>query len=622
MPTLESCIASRDKYVSSTDTECNVVVCDDAIMHFMDNDFAAAAAIWRAIQHTGRDALHLKEVMLQLSDDERRRIKLIKKDNLIKAFDRMAYYNYHNIGFVARSTLNRRGKFKKAGNMNAHLRLAFGAEQLAHSSGLTFHEAAEQLVGADGSSAPSIIFGNDISIGDVIAINDADSRMPEDIMVLTVPEFLNDDKLGFTQHSTKTLSHQRDASSYLRRLTPHTDFLYQGHFLTSSILGFHPPLVGHSALIRTDGLRTCGKMRSFRRAQHWLQNIGLGFLSMDQLGSERIYSDFAAEYWSESNCSEDFELMINLYNLGYDGRYVSYEGAEYEEGVTRTFDEEAERYRRFSVGAHELVFNSFQEMFGRGIFSPDFWSFMKSDMPGYYKIYLTAYLLSYTVGGTFILLYTCACLTRLFEPEEGYAMVFNSIAPTVFILLNFVIYVVVSNISFSFAMIKMFIKNKSLFFYEYSSKGIISMVWKLVLYSMSFQFLFYTVMANFAFLGSMDHLLSSSELFTSTNKDVIQLSRWAAFWETVRFNRGSFLVASFLGGLAAVVFLDAWTDDLTGTLLFTAPAFYLALATFTVPFALNPFISVCRPTPAAISEPHQQSKEESTRGGNKGKCEV
>jgi hypothetical protein len=47
------------------------------------------------------------------------------------------------------------------------------------------------------------MFGNDISIGKLLVITEANSRMAEQVITKTVPEFLNDSGLGFTQHATK-----------------------------------------------------------------------------------------------------------------------------------------------------------------------------------------------------------------------------------------------------------------------------------------------------------------------------------------------------------------------------------------------------------------------------------
>lgn len=58
------------------------------------------------------------------------------------------------------------------------------------------------------------MYGNDVRLGDLICINDADARMAETVIFKTVPEFLNDDTLGFTQHATKTMNDQRGESYF------------------------------------------------------------------------------------------------------------------------------------------------------------------------------------------------------------------------------------------------------------------------------------------------------------------------------------------------------------------------------------------------------------------------
>lgn len=233
----------------------------------------------------------------------------------------MLFYYHYNIGFVARSTIDRRGKFKKASNLNSHLRLALGAAQLQENEGgeITYEEALlHESHNDDGSRF--VMFGNSVQLGDLICVNDADARMAETVIAKTVPEFLNDATLGFTQHATKTMNDQRGESFYTNMLTVYTDALYQGHFLLSSIMGCHPPLVGHSIFLRTEAVKQCGRMRTLRKAQRWLKNIGLQFLPVDQVGLANLHAENRIEYWSESHVSEDFELMLHLYNLGFNGR--------------------------------------------------------------------------------------------------------------------------------------------------------------------------------------------------------------------------------------------------------------------------------------------------------------
>ena len=285
----------------------------------------------------------------------RRHLKGLKSHSVYEVFHRMLFYYHYDIGFVARSTWDRRGKFKKASNLNSHLRLVWGADQVAKSQDMSLEDALLQVShNADGSR--DVMFGNTISIGHLIIVNDADARMAETVILKTVPEFLNDKFLGFTQHATKTLDDQRGESYYTNMLSAYTDALYQGHFLLSSILGCHPPLVGHSIFLRSEAVKQCGRIRTLRKTQRWLQNIGLPFLSVDQVGLNNLQDHGSTEYWSESHVSEDFELMIHLYNLGFNGRYVAYKDCEFQEGITRTFDEEAGRHRKFALGGKIVSF--------------------------------------------------------------------------------------------------------------------------------------------------------------------------------------------------------------------------------------------------------------------------
>jgi hypothetical protein len=52
--------------------------------------------------------------------------------------------------------------------------------------------------------------------------------------------------------------------------------------------------------------------------------------------------------------------------------------------ITRTtLDEEDGRHRKFALGAHELVFNPFQDMIGKEIFTPVFRTFITCEIPSY-----------------------------------------------------------------------------------------------------------------------------------------------------------------------------------------------------------------------------------------------
>ena len=489
--------------------------------------------------------------------------------------------------------------------MNTHLRLNFGPEDLVAKTGKKSFEEALLEVSHSETGARYIMFGNNVRIGHLVCVNDADARMQPQVIFKTVPEFLNDQSLGFTQHATKTLDDQRGESYYLKMIEVYTDALYQGHFLLSSILGCHPPLVGHSIFLRSEAIKQCGRMRNLRNAQRWLKNIGLPFLSVDQVGFKNLHGGLRMEYWSESHVSEDFELMIHLYNIGYNGRYIAFPGCEFQEGVTRTFDEEAGRHRKFALGAHELIFNPFQEMIGHGIFTPLFKTFMTCDIPSYYKIFLTAYLFSYTAGGTYFIVFTIAAIARLMDAGNEISTLY-AFSPAGIIVLNIVVYYIVGYSCFLVSLVRMHWINRDIFFPEYRNRGKLFLIYKMTRFALFFQILFYSAMGNWFFMGSMDHLLSRPNICGATNKDSIETSRCVALWETIKFNTGSWGLSFFVLLLAYATVIqeydwnptvmpkwDEWNDpdsNLMDTLLFAVPAAFFSVLTVIVPLILNPFI--------------------------------
>eukprot|EP00977_Amphora_coffeiformis_P015377 scaffold4510_cov183-Amphora_coffeaeformis.AAC.62 len=625
MPTLKSCMAARDYYATKARVRCNIVVCDDGMMAFLRDNFAAAEMLWDAVQKSNGRIVKLSQLLKTVPKLARSHLRGMRSHNVYEVFHRMLFYYHYKIGFVARSAVDRRGKFKKASNLNSHLQLALGAAQLTDTEGMSFHEALmKESHHKDGSRF--VMFGNDIKLGHLICVNDADARMAESVILKTVPEFLNDPSLGFTQHTTKTMTEQRGETYYTNLLSVYTDALYQGHFLLSSIMGCHPPMVGHSIFLRTEAVRQCGRMRMLRHAQRWLRNIGLPFLPVDQIGFVNLHANNRAEYWSENHVSEDFELMIHLYNLGFNGRYCAYPDCEFQEGITRTFDEEAGRHRKFALGAHELVFNPFQEMLGHGVFTPLFRTFMASDIPSYYKVFLTAYLCSYSTGGAYILVFIGAALVRIFSVEDELDSLYT-FSPAGIIVLNIVAFYIIGYITFLISLLRMHYINNKLLFPEYRKKccGALYIIFVKLRYCLVFQFLFYSVASiTFYFLGSMDHMLSRPTVCGATNKDSIEHSRCAAFASMVKFNVGSWFIACAIGGLGYLVMLEdqGWDpmhlphskDEILKHAMFTGPPVFFALLAFIVPIILNPYILgwpfVCRKKKTETQYPKPQIKKD------------
>lgn len=244
------------------------------------------------------------------------------------------------------------------------------------------------------------------------------------------------------------------------------------------------------------------------------------------------------------------------------------------------------------------MFNPINSWISQGIFSPLFRTFLRSDIPSYYKIFLTAYLFSYTSGGAYLLVFSIAAVARIMdkESEVSYIYAFNSAGV---LILSIVVYYVIGYTTFLFSMIRMHWANKNLLFPKYRRRGICYLTYKKVRYSMVFQILFYTVMGNYFFLGSMDHLMSKTAIVSATNKDSVKISRCTAFIDMVRFNTGSFLIAFYLLCLSYLTVLETmdWDftayptgDDLISAALFAGPPALIAIFSIVVPIILNPHI--------------------------------
>jgi hypothetical protein len=152
---------------------------------------------------------------------------------------------------------------------------------------------------------------------------------------------------------------------------------------------------------------------------------------------------------------------------------------------------------------------------------------------------------------------------------------------------------------------------------------------------MFFQLLFYSVMGNYFFLGSMDHLMSRSGIVSATNKDSINIGRCTALWDVICFNSGSWFIAFYLLSLAYVTVLETedWDytampeipDDLLYSLMFAGPAALMAAFAFFVPLILNPYVigwpfhpSCCRKRVDQKEKKQLSTKNHRRTGSNNG----
>ncbi|MBV8883867.1 MAG: hypothetical protein JO235_07685 [Chroococcidiopsidaceae cyanobacterium CP_BM_RX_35] len=340
-PTLESVL-------KATHGHANVIVQDDGLMVMAQDDLVGT-----------EERISYKKLFP---------MELTLEEEEIAA--RLSFYRQHNIGFIARSKKNRAGLFKKGSNLNFGMNLA---DQLEHrlansskesplqSSDEYYHHELEVLLTEQ--TLPTAAEGN-ILFGEYIVLLDKDSYMPEGIIERTLPEFISDHKLAFTQHRTRPIN--GDENYFANLLGRFTENLYFIWINIATLDGDFPPLVGHNAFLRKSAMQAV-----------------------------KIIKGETSQYWNEK-VSEDFDLSMRLQAQGYHGKYIVFPGFDFGEGVSRTFQEEAAKLKKFAFGAMELAFNPLSQMLRHGIFTNEFKGFWLSNTtPWSAKISIMFYLLSY-----------------------------------------------------------------------------------------------------------------------------------------------------------------------------------------------------------------------------------
>jgi cellulose synthase/poly-beta-1,6-N-acetylglucosamine synthase-like glycosyltransferase len=351
--TLESAMRARGNYIEKGGA-ANIIVNDDGIMMFLKNDLGAFDRLMALVRAGGTDE--------GLQRDER------------EAFLRLKYYTENGIGFTARPTQNRLGKFKKAGNMNyGMIQLSEAVDDLLAEDGKQVYD--EVLMRVSRGRSPPAAASGDIQFGKFIVLLDADSRMHPDIIAMTIPEFLSDPALGFTQHPN--LPFNGDENYFSRAIARFTENLYHIVFAVMSRGGCPAPLTGHGVFLNVEAMKK------------------IAFKDEDGL----------KKYWNEKRVSEDFDMSMALQSLGYIGRYIDFAGYEFAEGVTRNFDEEVKKLSKFGCGASEMIFHPIRDWFRKGILTPQIKQYLTSDTPLSAKTSMMKYLFSYFgIASVFVML--------------------------------------------------------------------------------------------------------------------------------------------------------------------------------------------------------------------------
>ncbi|KUJ15797.1 uncharacterized protein LY89DRAFT_647797 [Mollisia scopiformis] len=316
-------------------------------------------------------------------------MQLVPED---EAQARRDFYEEHNIGWVARPKHNpkpadgenvflRRGKFKKASNMNYALMVSNKVEDKLLSVQRHDKWTQEDEYAAYDQCLAAVLTeeegrawaeGN-IRVGDYILLIDSDTRVPVDCLLDAASEMEQSPEVGILQYSSGVM--QVTDSFFENGITFFTNLIYTAICYTVAN-GDVSPFVGHNAILRWSAL----------------QQVSYD----DEDGYEK--------FWSESHVSEDFDMSLRLQVAGYIIRLGSYTGDGFKEGVSLTVYDELNRWEKYAYGCNELLFHPFRFWVTRGPFTPLFRKFLTSNIRFTSKLTILAYIGTYyAIGAAWIL---------------------------------------------------------------------------------------------------------------------------------------------------------------------------------------------------------------------------
>jgi hypothetical protein len=256
-------------------------------------------------------------------------MQLISDDD---AHARREFYDEHNIGWTARPRHNpnpangelpffRRGKFKKASNMNYGLwisqriedklslaRRSSGWNQVDESN--VYRDALDRVICEDDGRTWA---DGDVRLGDYILLVDSDTRVPTDCFLDAVSEMEQSPQVAIIQYSSGVMNVTE--SFFERGITFFTNLVYtQIRYAVAN--GDVAPFVGHNAFLRWSAVQDVAyECNDDRREKHW----------------------------SEATVSEDFDMALRLQTHGYLVRLAAYANDGFKEGVSLTVYDELAR---------------------------------------------------------------------------------------------------------------------------------------------------------------------------------------------------------------------------------------------------------------------------------------
>lgn len=300
---------------------------------------------------------------------------------------RIEFYAENSLGWTARpkhdpagTGFQRKGKFKKASNMNYGLMLSNKVEEklcaFERPEGWTQIDEAEAYEQAlvDVLEEVDVAWADgNIRVGDYILLIDSDTRVPPDCLLDACSEMELSPEVGIMQFSSGVM---QVVNTYFENgITFFTNLIYTAIKYTVAN-GDVAPFVGHNAILRWSAIQQVSYQ--------------------DEDGYEK--------FWSESHVSEDFDMSLRLQCNGYIIRLAAWAGEGFKEGVSLTVYDELARWEKYAYGCNELLFNPIRLWIVRGPFTPLFRRFLFSNIRFTSKVTIISYIGTYyAIGAAWIM---------------------------------------------------------------------------------------------------------------------------------------------------------------------------------------------------------------------------
>ncbi|KAL7424393.1 hypothetical protein Q5752_000075 [Cryptotrichosporon argae] len=481
-----------------------------------------------------------------------------------EADKRRRYYYDNNLAFVARPGHNvdgfvRKGRFKKAGNMNYAIALSLRVEEVMddmrpaaiaakpddhfwsdYDEGCLYDIALQHALDEREGKAWA---GGNIRFGSVLLIIDSDTRVPEDCFADAVSEMAESPEVAIIQHLSGVM---QVANHYFEDGVAHFTRGIQHAISYCCASGEVAPFVGHNAFLRWSALQEC--------------------MFVDP-------EDGVHKIWSEDHVSEDFQIALALQMKGYTVRWATYSNGDFQEGVSLTCDDELNRWQKYAFGCSELVFNPLRTWFYRGPFTPLFRSFLWSNIPLHSKYSISAYIFSYwAIACAWLLTVANYFLVGFAIPLDGYYLSSWDVT-----LVCIVLFVGLCNVSFIALR------------YRLKLPGFSTMAWDQIKWIPFFS-IFFTGMSMPIAAALVSHLVGYNMQWSTTVKTVqrsnffLQLPIiWRRFWPQLVFFSAVVIMVIFTSSSLMPVQWRVHNIEVFVPMAITAGSHLLW------PFALNPW---------------------------------